>query len=171
MTQEMIERARENAAKAGAANVEFRLGDAEQMPLDDSSVDCIISNCVINLAPNKRKVFSEVFRVLKPGGRVSISDIVTGKLPEEIRNSLALWTNCVGGAIEEDDYLAIMREAGLEDIQVVSRQRYDEATVRGMITANFSSPDDRRLLNRYLENHPDLIEQIWSSRITARKPA
>jgi len=127
-TPEMIEKARENAARAGATNVEFRQGDAENMPVEDSSVDWIISNCVINLAPDKRKVFGEVTRVLKPGGRVSISDIVTGELPSVIRNSLAMWANCIGGAVEEGEYLRIMREAGLSQAEI------EDLRVRGVVT-------------------------------------
>ena len=105
MTPEMIAKATQNAERAGATNVEFRLGDAEQMPVADASVDWVISNCVINLAPDKRKVFGEIVRVLKPGGHVAISDIVTGDLPQTVRQGLASWAACVGGAINEDEYL------------------------------------------------------------------
>lgn len=171
MTPEMIARARENAVQAGATNVEFRLGDAEQMPIDDSSIDWIISNCVINLAPDKRKVFAEISRVLKPGGRVSISDMVTGHLADEIRETRPLWGRCIGGAIEETHYLELMREAGLQDVVVVSRQHFDEATVRGTVANNMDDPADRELLLRYLDKYPDTVDNIWSSRITARKPA
>ena len=103
MTPEMIAKARQNTERAGVTNVEFRLGDAEQMPVPDASVDWIISNCVINLAPDKRKVFAEIVRVLKPGGHVAISDIVTGELPQAVRQGLAAWAACVGGAIKEDE--------------------------------------------------------------------
>ncbi|MDO8670227.1 MAG: arsenite methyltransferase [Dehalococcoidia bacterium] len=171
MTPEMIERARANAVRAGAANVEFRQGDADQMPVADANVDWIISNCVINLAPDKRKVFSEVYRVLKPGGRVSISDIVTGRLPNEVRNSMALWASCIGGAIPEAEYLGIMREMGLVDIEVASRQHYDVETIRALIASNFSSPADREMLDGLLANYRGLVGEFWSAKITARKPA
>lgn len=121
LTPEMIERARHNARRAGVSNVEFRLGDAEDMPVEDESVDCIISNCVINLAPNKEKVFREAYRVLRPGGRLFISDIVTRGLPRELRESVSAWTGCVAGAMEEEDYLATVRQAGFQQVEVAGR--------------------------------------------------
>jgi arsenite methyltransferase len=169
MTPEMIAKATQNAEQAGATNVEFRLGDAEQMPISDASVDWVISNCVINLAPDKRKVFGEIARVLKPGGRVAISDIVTGKLPQAIRQGLAAWAACVGGAINEDEYLDTMREVGLTDVRVIARQTYDVASVRGMIdemASSMSLPID--LVEAVCS--PEVVSQIWSARITARKP-
>ncbi|MBI4318037.1 MAG: arsenite methyltransferase [Chloroflexi bacterium] len=170
-TSEMIERGRENAAKAGVKNVEFRLGDAEAMPAEDASVDWIISNCVINLAPDKRKVFGEVFRVLKPGGRVSISDIVTAELPDDVRNDIALWTGCIAGAIEEDEYLRVMREAGLVDVQVIARQRYDEASVRSFLQSAELGLTDRQDLAKLLERGEGFFNRIWSAKIVGRKPA
>ena len=170
-TPEMIARATQNAARASAMNVEFRLGDAEQMPLDDASVDWVISNCVINLAPNKRKVFAEIARVLKPGGRVSISDIVAGPLPEEIRSNLALWSNCIVGAIEEEEYLQIMREVGLEDVQVTARQYYDESSVRSLIAGSTATAADRERLEQLADRHTDVLNKVWSAKIVARKPA
>lgn len=120
MTPEMIERARENARKAKVANVEFRLGEIEDLPLEDASVDVIISNCVINLSPDKDAVFREAFRVLKPGGRMMISDIVTrGRLPKSVQESLAAWTGCVGGALDQDEYLQKIRAVGFVDVAVV----------------------------------------------------
>lgn len=119
MTPEMIERARENARKDGIENVEFRLGDIERLPVGDGSVDVIISNCVINLAPDKGLVFSEAFRVLKPGGRLMVSDIVlTRPLPDALKNSVAAYIGCVAGAALKEDYLAAMRQAGFEDVTV-----------------------------------------------------
>jgi arsenite methyltransferase len=129
MTPEMILKARENVAKAGLNNIEFKLGDAEDMPLADESVDWVISNCVINLAPDKDKVFSEIFRVLRPGGQVMISDIVTSELPDAVRASLDAWAGCVAGAIEESSYLEKMRSAGLSEVGVVARVSYDSATI------------------------------------------
>ncbi len=169
MTPEMIAKATQNAERAGATNVEFRLGDAEQMPVPDASVDWVISNCVINLAPDKRKVFGEIVRVLKPGGQVAISDIVTGDLPQAIRQGLAAWAACVGGAINEGEYLETMREAGLSDVQVIARQTYDVASVRGMIDEMASSVS---LPPELVEAacSPAVVSQIWSARITAGKP-
>jgi SAM-dependent methyltransferase len=132
MTPEMIEAARKNAAEAGAANVEFRLGDAEEMPVESGTVDWIISNCVINLAPDKAKVFGEAFRVLRPGGRILVSDIVTHDLPENIRRSLEAWAGCVAGALEEKDYLDAIRKAGFKNVDIVARIDYDEPTLRAM---------------------------------------
>lgn len=119
MTPEMIERARENARQDGITNVEFRLGDIEHLPVEDGSVDVIISNCVINLAPDKGRVFSEAFRVLKPGGRLMVSDIVlTRPLPDFVKNSVAAYIGCVAGAALKEDYLGAMRQAGFEDVTV-----------------------------------------------------
>jgi len=121
MTREMIERARQNAREAGVTNVEFRLGEAEKMPVEDSSVDWVISNCVINLSPDKPAVFREIVRVLRPGGRISISDIVAEKLPAAIRQSRDAWTGCLAGAISEAEYLAGLEKAGLRGVRATSR--------------------------------------------------
>lgn len=119
MTPEMVERAAENARKDGFANVEFRLGDIEQLPVADGSVDVIISNCVINLAPDKGRVFREAFRVLKPGGRLMVSDIVLARpLPAALKNSVAAYVGCVAGASLKEDYLEALRQAGFEDVTV-----------------------------------------------------
>ncbi len=122
MTQEMLQKAEENAVKLGVTNVEFRKGDIENLPIEDDSIDIIISNCVINLAPDKSKVFREAFRVLKPGGRVMISDIVLhGPLPKDIRDEVITYTGCLGGAIPEEKYLQLMRDAGFERVEVVEK--------------------------------------------------
>lgn len=117
MTPEMIALARKNAAKVGASNVEFRLGEIERLPIDAASVDVIISNCVINLSPDKDEVFREAFRVLKPGGRLQVSDIVwTQPVPKEVKDDLEKWAGCIAGALFESDYLARIRAAGFEDV-------------------------------------------------------
>lgn len=122
MTPEMIALANANAAKMGVANVSFRLGEMEAMPVDSDTVDAIISNCVINLSPDKDRVFAEAFRVLKPGGRMTVSDIVTrGPLPTAIRESASAWVSCVAGALEEALYLQKIRQAGFENVEVLSR--------------------------------------------------
>ncbi|MCP3966741.1 MAG: arsenite methyltransferase [Lentisphaerae bacterium] len=119
MTPEMISKARENAEKAGCPNVEFRLGEIEHLPVADSTVDVIISNCVINLSPEKTKVFIDSFRVLKPGGRLAVSDIVsTAELPEKLQNDLALFTGCMAGASLIKDLEQMLGDAGFEKIRI-----------------------------------------------------
>src|SRR3990172_6386512 len=128
MTDEMLELARENQRKAGVTNVEFLKGEMEEMPLPDGSVDVIISNCVVNLSPDKDRVLAEAFRVLKPGGRVAIADIVVrgGQVPEPLRRSLELWAGCVAGALEEDEYRQKLAAAGFTDIEIESLRRSEE---------------------------------------------
>jgi arsenite methyltransferase len=119
MTEEMIKKAIENNLKLGYTNVEFRLGEIEKMPVPDNEADVVISNCVLNLVPSKEKAFSEIYRILKPGGHFCISDIVTvGQLPEKIRESVELYVGCVAGALEKEEYLSIIRNAGFSDIQI-----------------------------------------------------
>lgn len=125
MTSEMILKAQNNATKLGITNVEFRRGDIEDLPVEDNSVDVIISNCVINLAPDKGKVFQEGFRVLRPGGRMLISDIVLeAPLPKEVRDQITAYTGCVGGAILKEDYLKLMRDAGFEDVRIIQEAQF-----------------------------------------------
>jgi SAM-dependent methyltransferase len=120
MTQEMIEKAKENARKDSYGNVEFRLGEIERLPVLDNSIDAVISNCVINLSPDKGKVFQEAFRVLKPGGRLMISDIVLLKeLPASIKESVEAYVGCLSGAIMKDEYLEKIKAAGFQDVRVV----------------------------------------------------
>jgi len=122
MTPEMIEKARENARKGHYGNVEFRFGEIETLPVSDSSIDMIMSNCVINLSPNKAKVFQESFRVLKPGGRLMISDIVLlSELPKFIKDSIEAYIGCVSGAILKDEYLGSIEAAGFEQVRIVDQ--------------------------------------------------
>ncbi|MGD9396768.1 MAG: arsenite methyltransferase [Candidatus Thorarchaeota archaeon] len=122
MTPAMVEKAKKNAEELGITNVEFRFGDIEDMPVEDDSVDVVISNCVINLAPDKGKVFREAFRVLKPGGRVVVSDIVLSKpLPKEVSDQVVTYTGCIGGAILDEEYLQHMRDAGFKDARITSK--------------------------------------------------
>jgi SAM-dependent methyltransferase len=119
MTDDMLERARKNAAELGAGNVEFRKGFIEQLPVEDGSVDFVISNCVINLSPDKAKVFREIHRVLKPGGRFAVSDIVLlSNLPEQVRNDVSAYVGCIAGASLMGDYVRLPLEAGLVDISI-----------------------------------------------------
>ncbi|UCH57759.1 MAG: arsenite methyltransferase [Candidatus Bathyarchaeota archaeon] len=123
MTQEMIDLAMKNAEEVGFQNVEFRKGDIEDLPVEDETVDVIISNCVINLAPDKDRVFSEAYRVLRPGGRIMVSDIVTdGGLPEEVRNNPDAWAACVAGALDEKVYMEKIRNAGFKDVRVIAKR-------------------------------------------------
>lgn len=125
MTQEMIEKAREIAKKSDHRNVEFRLGDIEDIPAADNSVDVVISNCVINLAPDKRRVFMEAFRVLKPGGRLMISDIVLMKeLPDLIKNSIEAYIGCLSGAIMRDEYIDAIRVSGFQEIRIIDEASF-----------------------------------------------
>jgi SAM-dependent methyltransferase len=119
MTDEMLGVARENQRKAGVENVEFLKGEIEKIPLPDGSVDVVISNCVINLSPDKRRVLREAFRVLKPGGRLAVSDIVArGRIPDAIRRDMELWTGCIAGALEVSEYRGILEQAGFEGIEL-----------------------------------------------------
>jgi len=133
MTPEMLDRANENARNAGVSNVEFRLGEAESMPVEDKTVDLIISNCVINLSPDKQKVFKEAFRVLKPGGRILISDIVNHNLPQMIKDDMNAWAECVAGGLEEEAYLMTIRKAGFEKVEIVGRIDITEKMAEGLI--------------------------------------
>jgi len=126
MTPEMIEKARGNARKGGYRNVEFRLGEIEHLPAADGSVDAVISNCVINLSLSKEEVFAEAYRVLKPGGRVMISDLVLSReLPEGLAKSLAAYAGCIAGAIRKDDYIHLLEKAGFRDVRVVQERRFE----------------------------------------------
>ncbi|NWG17651.1 MAG: arsenite methyltransferase [Chloroflexi bacterium] len=149
MTPAMLEKANASKARLGVTNVTFRQGQIEALPVDDSAVDVVMSNCVINLSPDKAAVFNEMFRVLKPGGRVSISDIVTeGDFSPELRADAAKWAACVTGAIDAAAYTGLMREAGFTDIQVV-----DKVDAKDIVSRQPGMP------------------RIFSARITARKPA
>jgi arsenite methyltransferase len=138
MTDEMIEAARTNAEKGGFANVEVRKGIIEELPVEDGSVDWVISNCVVNLSPDKERVFAEIHRVLKPGGRFSISDIVAEGLPDELRKIATVYASCIGGAISEAEYQAGLRGAGLTEVAITDRQDYDLDQTRGLFTSDAS---------------------------------
>jgi arsenite methyltransferase len=125
MTEAIVKRATGIAKKEGFRNVEFRLGEIESLPLEDNSVDAIVSNCVINLSTDKARVFREAFRVLRHGGRLVVSDIVTeGELPENIKNNPDLWAGCVAGAIDRKEYLGLMEAAGFKDLEVSTNSGY-----------------------------------------------
>lgn len=135
MTDDMLALARENQRQAGVANVEFLKGEIENIPLPDNSVDVIISNCVINLSADKDRVLAETFRVLKPGGRFAVSDVVVrGSVPDEVRKSMLLWVGCIAGALEENDYLAKLAKAGFEGISIEPTREYDVEDARQFLT-------------------------------------
>jgi arsenite methyltransferase len=136
MTDEMLALARENQRKAGAENVEFLKGAIENIPLPDNSVDVIISNCVINLSGDKDRVFSEAFRVLKPGGRFAISDVVVrGEVPAQLRKSMELWVGCIAGALDESDYREKLRHAGFESVELETTRVYRAEEAREFLAA------------------------------------
>jgi len=163
MTEDMIKRGNALAAKHGYRNVEFRLGEIEHLPVDSDSVDVIISNCVINLAPDKSLVFREAARVLKPGGRMMISDLVTaGELPEDVRRSLAAWANCIAGAMEKEAYLAAIREAGLGEVAIMSECPYEFPGMDDRLKGRIISVKVRALKKAKLE--PQAVKEAVRQR-------
>ena len=135
MTDEMLALARENQRRAGVENVEFLRGEIEAIPLPDSSVDVIISNCVVNLSGDKRKVIAEAFRVLKPGGRLAISDVVVrGSVPAQVRESMELWVGCVAGALAEDEFRAFLADSGFQEIDIEPTRIYEIEDARAFLT-------------------------------------
>jgi SAM-dependent methyltransferase len=162
MTDEMLALARENQRKAGASNVEFLKGTIEAIPLPDNSVDVIISNCVINLSGDKDAVLREAFRVLKPGGRFAVSDVVVrGAVPADIRRSMELWVGCIAGALEETDYADKLRAAGFADVDVETWRVYKVDDARAFLTE--SGVDVDRLA-------PEIEGRFTSAFVRARKP-
>src|SRR3989441_7363544 len=163
MTDEMLALARENQRKAGVDNVEFLKGDIERIPLPDRSVDVIISNCVINLAADKRRVLAEAFRVLKPGGRFAVSDVVVrGAIPPAVRRSMELWVGCVAGALEEGEYQRLLQEAGFEEIGVEPTRIYEFDDARAVLTG---AGLDAEVLAR------EVGGRVMGAFVRARKPS
>ena len=141
MTDEMLALALQNKEKAGATNVEFLKGHIETIPLPSNSVDVIISNCVINLSGDKRKVLAEAFRVLKPGGRFAVSDIVTrGEMPADVRRSMELWSGCVAGALDEGEFIALLSEVGFENPSIEATRVYDSADAAALLDGTGLEP-------------------------------
>ena len=162
MTDEMLSLARENQRKAGATNVEFLKGTIEAIPLPDSSVDVVISNCVINLSSDKDATLREAFRVLRPGGRFAVSDvIVRGDVPADIRRSMELWVGCIAGALEESEYAAKLRAAGFADVEVEPWRVYQVEDARAFLSATGIDVD--RLA-------PQVEGRFASAFVRARKP-
>src|SRR6266540_2363383 len=162
MTDEMLALARENGRKAGVANVEFLKGEIEHMPLPDSSVDVIISNCVINLSPDKDAVLAEAFRVLRPGGRFAVSDVVVrGEVPAAIRKSVELWIGCVAGALEESEYRGKLAKVGFEAVDVEPTRVYTADSAREFLAGSGIDADAIA---------PDVDGKFMSAFVRARKP-
>ncbi|MBC8328508.1 MAG: arsenite methyltransferase [Planctomycetes bacterium] len=167
MTDEMIEAARRNVTEAGYDNVELRKGVIEALPVEDASVDLLISNCVINLSPDKPAVFREIARVLKPGGRVSVSDIVAEELPQWVREHAAAYSACIGGAISEQEYVAGLEAAGLTEVEVSERLVYDECQLQGVVGSDL---DALGVPREQLEaGVAAVVGKVWSAKFQARK--
>jgi SAM-dependent methyltransferase len=165
MTPEIIERAQSSAKRLNLSNVEFRQGYLEKLPVEDGTVDVIISNCVINLSPDKAKVFTEAFRVLKPGGRLAVSDIVTdGPLPDAIKKSLSAWAGCVAGAVEAEEYIGMMKSVGFTDISIVPVY-FDQQTVDSALS------DMKDVIELKTLSRDDVYKAVYSAKITAYKPS
>ena len=167
MTSEMIEKARENGEKRSYENVEFRLGEIENLPVADSLVDVVISNCVINLSPNKRRVFEEAMRVLKPGGRLMVSDIVLLEaIPDAIKNSVAAYVGCIAGALIKDEYLGIIESVGFRDTTVLEETSFPIECITGDSKAPTIMKDS--------EVTPDMLgnsaRSVVSVKVSATKP-
>ena len=169
MTDDMIAAARANAERAGFDNVEVRKGEIESLPLDDASVDWVISNCVVNLSPEKERVFAEIRRVLKPGGRFSISDIVAEELPDSLRDQATVYASCVGGAISEGEYTAGLEQAGLSEVRVSERLVYDAGAIRGLIGSDLEWAGES--LAPVAACLPDLEGKVASVRLSGSRPA
>jgi SAM-dependent methyltransferase len=182
MTDAMLAKARENIRRAGLDNVEVRKGLIEQLPLENSSVDWVVSNCVLNLSPEKPRVFAEIARVLKPGGQMLVADIVAKDLPAELRKLSAFVAACAGGAISEEEYVAGLAAAGLTDVKIQDRLIYDASQLAGFVADAFDEDphlakqlgscgcagDPRKALREYAAS---FAGKIWSARVYARKPS
>ena len=183
MTDEMITRARASITAAGLKNVDVRKGLIENMPVESASVDWIISNCVINLSPEKHRVFSEIARVLKPGGRMLVSDIVAHDLPQTVLDDLELYCSCIAGAIDEDAYCDGLRQVGLIDVEVRERIVYDKTQLSGIVVAALDKSNPGGCCSSSVGDATDTRSRqtaellaaqcagkVWSAKIYARKP-
>ena len=163
MTDDMLALARENQSKAGVENVEFLKGEIEAIPLPENAVDVVISNCVINLSADKRQVLAEAFRVLRPGGRFAVSDIVVrGEVPEALRRNVELWIGCVAGALEETEYKRLLTEVGFEDVEVEPTRIYNAADAGDLLQGMGMDP---------AAIAPQVDGKFMSAFVRARKPA
>jgi ubiquinone/menaquinone biosynthesis C-methylase UbiE len=166
MTPEMIEKAQANARKGGYSNVDFRLGELEHLPAADNSVDVMISNCVINLTPDKAAVFREAFRVLKPGGRLAVSDMVLLKeLPDVVKQSVAAYVGCLSGAIMKDAYVATIRDAGFDDVRIVEESSFP----LDYMASDPSAQAIRDSINLTPDELRDLADSVVSIKVPGKK--
>jgi arsenite methyltransferase len=167
MTPEMVEKARENARRGGYRNVEFRLGEIENLPVADNSVDVVISNCVINLSPDKKRVFQKAFRALKPGGRLMVSDIVLlRELPDSIKNSVQAYVGCLSGAIMKDVYLKTIKAAGFHEVKVLEEGVFPIDCMANDPTAHALAKNTGTSLDKI----QDAIGSVLSAKVSAVKP-
>lgn len=140
MSEEMIKRAKKGAIDGGFDNVEFKVGEIEDLPVEDSSVDAVISNCVVNLSPNKLKVFREIHRVLKPGGRAMISDLVSEvELPENLRQDAEAWSECLGGVLQKEEYLDTIRSAGFDEVEIIDQSKFADPQIDERLKGEITS--------------------------------
>lgn len=170
MTPQMLDKARANAAKGGYTNVEFRMGELEHLPVADGEVDVVISNCVINLVPDKKKTFGEAYRALKPGGRLAVSDMVLlGEWPQEVPKSIQAYAGCLAGAVRKDEYLAAVKEAGFDQVEVVDEVRADELLGEGFdeLVESPGFGSETRKLGDSLAGVADIVASI---KVAAVKP-
>jgi arsenite methyltransferase len=167
MTAEMLDKARDNCSRGGYKNVEFRLGEIENLPIADGTVDVIISNCVINLSTNKQRVFSEAFRVLKPGGRLLISDMVLlNKLPEKVKNSVQAYVGCISGAEMKSDYVNMIKKAGFKQVKIIEETLMPAEIMLSDATAK----EILKVLNMNGKRAAELIKSVVSIKLSAMKP-
>ena len=170
MTPEMVEKARENARKGNYGNVEFRLGEIENIPAGDNSVDVVISNCVINLSPDKERVFNEAFRVLKPGGRLMVSDIVLLKeLPDFIRNSIAAYVGCISGAMMKDEYIKAIERVGFGEVKIVEEKLFPIDCIDNDLFAKESIDAVIGKTSTSMEKVGDIANSVVSIRVQGTK--
>ncbi|MHC5024509.1 MAG: arsenite methyltransferase [Planctomycetota bacterium] len=179
MTDEMIEAANANIEASGLSSIEVRKGLIEDMPIESGTVDWVISNCVINLSPEKDRVFAEIARVLKPGGRLAISDIVVQDLPDRVKSDPALYSGCIAGAISEEQYVQGLRDAGLGDVRVTDRITYDAGQLSEFIVSELSASERGQACgcgcggtsgpDRATQIADEVAGRIWSARFEARK--
>jgi ubiquinone/menaquinone biosynthesis C-methylase UbiE len=157
-------------------NVEFRLGEIEHLPVADESVDVVISNCVINLSPDKEQVFKEAYRVLRKGGRVLVSDMMVSGLPAEVRKSISVWASCIGGATELNEYIDAIKAAGFSQVEVVNKQEYSKELMSEALENAVNAAQDEeqkaeldRIAKRYAKHREESVTKVLHAEIRAKK--
>ncbi|GAB4256869.1 MAG: arsenite methyltransferase [Thermoleophilia bacterium] len=169
MTDEMLDRATKNIRASGFSNVEVRKGYIEELPVEDATVDVVISNCVVNLSPDKPQVFSEIARVLKPGGRIRISDLVAESLPQWVKENPDLYSSCIAGAITEAEYVAGLEAAGLTEVQIADRLVYDPAQLSELLGSELPESDAREYEDLLARASRELGGRVASVLVTGKK--